>query len=122
MQMGYYIPILVICSYLIALFTAYNVVSVNRLLDDKSSLYRNGWILVKAIVMSVGIGAMQYVGLMGYLNHTNFSYTPFFAWFALGLLFLGCYLAFLLMSRKKTTKNDLFIAGLLLTGGLLGVH
>ncbi|MGX7418137.1 EAL domain-containing protein [Carnobacterium gallinarum] len=122
MQISTYIPIFVICTYLIALFTIFNIVSINHFLIDKNPFRKNSWIILKAVMLSIGIGSIQYIGLVSYYSKMHLVYQSRYTWIAWLILLVCCYITLLIISKKNIKRKDLILGSLLLTSGMLNIR
>ncbi|WP_340701015.1 bifunctional diguanylate cyclase/phosphodiesterase [Brevibacillus borstelensis] len=119
---GTYDTFLVILSYLIAVTASYSALDLAGRVNVSRGKHRLLWLVFGAMSMGLGIWSMHFVGMLALALPVKVLYdlslvilSVLFAIFVSGI-------ALLTVSRNKLEVKELAIAGVLMAGGISGMH
>lgn len=122
MKFNYLTPMLMAVSFLIAIFTSYNAVSMNYFLSRKKKINWHVWILLKAIGVSFGVWGMHFISMISY-QHAVFNFYNTQLVILSGIVvFIGTYWSFLKICSPNFKQSN-FKQGTFLFGtGIILMH
>ncbi|ASA24603.1 putative bifunctional diguanylate cyclase/phosphodiesterase [Paenibacillus donghaensis] len=123
-QMGIHYNIwIVLLSFAIAVTAAYSALNLISQVFRSAGRVRRLWLLSGASVLGSGVWAMHFVGIMASRLPVEVSYHPGRTALSLLVSIVLCYLALgLASSASRVQPLRLLAAGLLLSGGMSGMH
>ncbi|MGA8164273.1 MAG: MHYT domain-containing protein [Waddliaceae bacterium] len=120
---GYYDPVLVIISFLVASLAGYVALEVvNRMAAAKNSGTRLTWLGFGAIAMGSGIWAMHFIGMLAFTLPISVSYDLEITIISMIPAIFASVMALYYMNRKDFAFWNINVAGLLMAAGIGGMH
>ncbi len=120
---GYYDPVLVILSYVVAVLASYVALTlVGRLREEKNKQTRVYWLVGGAFTMGAGIWSMHFIGMLAFIMPMPMEYA--FSWTLASLLMamLASAFALYILQRKNYSSIHLAIGGLIIGLGIATMH
>lgn len=119
---GSYDPALVILSYLIAVIASYSALVLARRVAESSSAQATRWLTLGAISMGIGIWSMHFVGMLAFDLDMPYSFDVLLTLLSLLVGIVSSAFAIFVASRDKISPTHLAVSGVILGGGIAGMH
>ena len=120
---GRYDPLLVVASFLIAVFASYAALEVSgRVRTAAAATARLNWLAVGGLGLGGGIWAMHFIGMLAFSLPCGVRYDPQTTLVSMIPGVLASIVALLVISRKELHWDELAIGGVLLGGGIGAMH
>ncbi|MDH3858062.1 MAG: hypothetical protein OEV07_08715, partial [Gammaproteobacteria bacterium] len=121
-MVGTYDPTLVALSYGVAVAASYTALELARRVSDSRGIEALIWLGAGAFSMGVGIWTMHFVGMLAFSLAMPFSYDVFITFLSLLVGIAASAFAIFIASRKRNSYTKIGLSGLLLGGGIAGMH
>ncbi len=121
-MLGTYDPTLVALSYGVAVAASYTALELARRVSDSRGIEALIWLGAGAFSMGVGIWTMHFVGMLAFSLSMPFSYDVFITFLSLLVGIAAAAFAIFIASRKRNSYAKIGLSGLLLGGGIAGMH
>ncbi|MDT1957225.1 EAL domain-containing protein [Carnobacterium divergens] len=122
MKFNYLTPLLMAISFMIAIFTSYNAVSMDYFLSRKKKVNWHVWIVLKALGVSFGIWGMHFISMISFQHAVFDSYNTQLVILSGLVVFIGTYGSFLEICSPKFKSNDLTKGTVMFGTGLILMH
>ncbi len=121
-MLGTYDPTLVALSYGVAVAASYTALELARRVSESRGIEALIWLGAGAFSMGVGIWTMHFVGMLAFSLAMPFSYDVFITFLSLLVGIAASAFAIFIASRKRNSHAKIGLSGLLLGGGIAGMH
>ena len=119
---GSYDPSLVALSYVVATLASFTALSFAWRVARTESWASARWLAAGAVGMGVGIWSMHFVGMLAYHAGMPMAYDVGLTLASIGIAIASSALALWIGTRPGLTAGGLGVAGLVLGGGIAGMH
>lgn len=121
-MVGTYDPTLVALSYGVAVAASYTALELARRVSESRGIEALIWLGAGAFSMGVGIWTMHFVGMLAFSLEMPFSYDVFITFLSLLVGIAASAFAIFIASRKRNSYAKIGLSGLLIGGGIAGMH
>ena len=122
MMSGSYDPILVLLSYLIGSLASFTALLLVRRVAQSQGRAVWRWLFAGAFSMGIGIWSMHFVGMLAFSMPMPFSYDATITVLSLVVGVVASGFALFIGSRKQVSPQRLAVSGLIMGGGIAGMH
>ncbi len=120
---GFYDPVLVAASVLVAVLAAYAALLVSQhVSNNPNTLARRIWVTAGGLCLGFGIWAMHFIGMLAFNLPCSSSFEPVLTLLSTVPAILASALAVNTISRRQLTGGQLINAGLLIGAGVGTMH
>ena len=120
---GFYDPVLVAASVLVAVLAAYAALLVSQHVSgNPDTLARRIWVTAGGLCLGSGIWAMHFIGMLAFNLPCSSSFEPVLTLLSTVPAILASVLAVNTISRRQLTRTQLVNAGLLIGAGIGAMH
>ncbi|HMB91812.1 MAG TPA: MHYT domain-containing protein, partial [Rhodothermales bacterium] len=122
MMSGSYDPILVLLSYLIGSLASFTALLLGRRVAQSTGQPAWRWLFGGAFSMGIGIWSMHFVGMLAYSMPMPYTYDAVITVLSLLVAIAASGFALFIGSRNKVGPQRLAVSGLVMGGGIAGMH
>jgi diguanylate cyclase len=119
---GDYSVLMVVLSIVIACCASYTSLSMNQRMQQNSFFHKTFWLVLASVAMGLGIWSMHFIGMSAFMLPVSMSYDLFLTIVSVFPAVFASYLAFYFANRKKKGHFPSILAGLIMGGGISGMH
>lgn len=109
-------------SILICIFTSYVAIDTLRRVNQASKNTNWVWIILSSINMGVGFWAMNYMGILSFVNSIGKTYDGILTLLSIFPAIIISLVAIILINTRKASRKKLFVSSILFGGGFSVIH
>jgi NO-binding membrane sensor protein with MHYT domain len=117
-----YNPLLVVLSYVVAVFGSYSALSIAARLSDPRGKLRASWLVGGAFAQATGIWSMHFTGMLALHLPVPVSYNVALTANSFLIATVGSLLAVWLTQRPGLSRNAVVAGGISTGAGISGLH